>query len=145
MSPRPCVFCEIVAGRQPAHVVLDDEACLAFLDVRPLFPGHTLLVPRAHVETLPDLPADDLGPYFARAQTLARAMETSAGMGAAGSFVAMNNRISQSVPHLHTHVVPRNPKDGLRGFFWPRGRYADEAEAAAVAARLRDAVAALAG
>jgi histidine triad (HIT) family protein len=145
MSPRPCVFCEIVAGRQPAHVVLDDEACLAFLDVRPLFPGHTLLVPRAHVETLPDLPADDLGPYFARARTLARVMEASAGMGAAGSFVAMNNRISQSVPHLHTHVVPRNPKDGLRGFFWPRGRYADEAEAAAVAARLRDAVAALAG
>lgn len=140
MPLRPCVFCEIVAGRRPAHVVLDDELALAFLDVRPLFPGHTLLVPRAHVETLADLPADELGPYFARAQRLARAMEAPDGMEAAGSFVALNNRVSQSVPHLHTHVVPRNPKDGLRGFFWPRGRYADDAEAAAVAGRLREAV-----
>ena len=143
MPSRPCVFCEIVSGRQPAHVVLDDELCLAFLDVRPLFPGHTLLVPRGHVETLADLPAEALGPYFARAQRLARAMEATEGMGAAGSFVAMNNRISQSVPHLHTHVVPRNPKDGLRGFFWPRGKYADDAEAAAVAERLRGALAGL--
>ena len=141
MPARPCPFCEILAGRQPAHVVLDDEAALAFLDVRPLFPGHTLLVPRAHHETLADLPVADVGPYFARARRLARAVES--GLGAAGSFVAMNNRISQSVPHLHTHVVPRNAKDGLRGFFWPRGRYADDAEAAAVAARLRDALSGL--
>ncbi len=139
---RPCVFCEIVAGRQPAHVVLDDDVALAFLDVRPLFPGHTLLVPRLHVETLADLPTALVEPYFTRAQRLAAVMEAEAGMGAAGSFVAMNNRISQSVPHLHTHVVPRNPKDGLRGFFWPRGKYADDAEAAAVAARLRGALAA---
>jgi histidine triad (HIT) family protein len=132
---RPCVFCEILAGRQSAHVVLDDDVALGFLDVRPLFPGHTLLVPREHHETLADLPADLVGPYFARAQLLSRAMED--GLGAAGSFVAINNRISQSVPHLHTHVVPRNPKDGLRGFFWPRGRYADDGEAAAVAAKLR--------
>jgi histidine triad (HIT) family protein len=145
MPLRQCVFCEIVAGRRPAHVVLDDEVALAFLDVRPLFPGHTLLVPRAHVETLPDLPADELGPYFARAQRLARAMEAPDGMDAAGSFVALNNRVSQSVPHLHTHVVPRNPKDGLRGFFWPRGKYADDAEAAAVAGRLREAVDRLSG
>jgi histidine triad (HIT) family protein len=138
---RPCVFCEILAGRQAAHVVLDDEVALAFLDVRPLFPGHTLLVPRDHHETLADLPADLLGPYFARAQRLSRAMEE--GLGAAGSFVAINNRVSQSVPHLHTHVVPRNPKDGLRGFFWPRGRYADEGEAAGVAAKLRAAVSGL--
>jgi len=129
------VFCEIVAGRQPAHVVLDDEVAVAFLDTRPLFAGHTLLVPREHHETLADLPNDLLAPYFERAQRLAGAMETT--LGAAGSFVAMNNRVSQSVPHLHTHVVPRNRKDGLRGFFWPRGRYADDAEAAAVAARLR--------
>jgi histidine triad (HIT) family protein len=140
---RPCVFCEIVAGRQPAHVVLDDDVALAFLDSRPLFPGHALLVPRAHVETLSDLPADAVGPYFQRTQRLARAME--AGLGAAGSFVALNNRISQSVPHLHTHVVPRNPKDGLRGFFWPRTRYGDEAEATAVADRLRVALAAPSG
>jgi histidine triad (HIT) family protein len=138
---RPCVFCEILAGRQSAHVVLDDDVALAFLDVRPLFPGHTLLVPRDHHETLADLPADLLGPYFARAQRLSRAMEE--GLGAAGSFVAINNRISQSVPHLHTHVVPRNPKDGLRGFFWPRGRYADDGEAAAVAAKLRAALSGL--
>ncbi|MBN2623600.1 MAG: HIT domain-containing protein [Acidimicrobiales bacterium] len=133
--PRPCVFCEIVAGRTPAHVVLDDEVTLAFLDTRPLFPGHTLLVPRAHHETLSDLPADMLAPYFERAQRLAGAMESA--LGAAGSFVALNNRVSQSVPHLHTHVVPRNRKDGLRGFFWPRTTYADDAEAAAVATRLR--------
>lgn len=129
------MFCEIVAGRQPAHVVLDDEVAVAFLDTRPLFAGHTLLVPREHHETLADLPNDLLAPYFERAQRLAGAMETT--LGAAGSFVAVNNRVSQSVPHLHTHVVPRNRKDGLRGFFWPRGRYADDAEAAAVAARLR--------
>jgi histidine triad (HIT) family protein len=133
--PRPCLFCEIVAGRAPAHVVLDDEVALAFLDVRPLFPGHTLLVPRAHVETLADMPDSLLEPYFSRAQRLSRAMETV--LGAAGSFVAMNNRVSQSVPHLHTHVVPRNPKDGLRGFFWPRGKYGSDEEAAAVADRLR--------
>jgi histidine triad (HIT) family protein len=138
---RPCVFCEIVSGRQSAHVVLDDDVALAFLDVRPLFPGHTLLVPRDHAETLADLPANLLGPYFARAQRLSRAMED--GLRAAGSFVAINNRISQSVPHLHTHVVPRNPKDGLRGFFWPRGRYADDEEAAGVAAKLRSALSGL--
>jgi histidine triad (HIT) family protein len=138
MPDRPCQFCEIVAGRLPAHVVLDDEATLAFLDARPLFPGHTLLVPREHHETLADLPADQLGGYFERAQRLSRAIEQA--FGAAGSFVAINNRVSQSVPHLHTHVVPRNRKDGLRGFFWPRTRYADDAEAAAVADRLRKAL-----
>ncbi|HET6951919.1 MAG TPA: HIT family protein [Acidimicrobiales bacterium] len=141
MPSRPCTFCEIVAGRVPAHVVLDDEVAVGFLDVRPLFPGHTLLVPRDHHETLADLPVPLLGPYFARAQRLAAVMESAAGMGAAGSFVAVNNRVSQSVPHLHTHVVPRNRKDGLRGFFWPRTKYADDAEAAAVAARLRAALA----
>jgi histidine triad (HIT) family protein len=138
MPARPCPFCEIIAGSRPAHIVLDDEVGVAFLDVRPLFPGHTLLVPREHVETLADLPVDRLGPYFERAQRLSRAMEEA--LGAAGSFVAINNRISQSVPHLHTHVVPRKPKDGLRGFFWPRTRYADEAEAGAIAERLRAAV-----
>lgn len=135
-----CTFCEIVAGERPAHVVLDDEAAVAFLDVRPLFPGHTLLVPRQHVETLPDLPADQLEPLFGRAQRLARAMEEV--LGAAGSFVAMNNRVSQSVPHLHVHVVPRNRKDGLRGFFWPRTGYDHDDHAAEVAERLRAGLAA---
>lgn len=143
MPGRVCAFCEIVAGRQAAHVVASDDLTLAFLDVRPLFPGHTLLVPRAHHETLADLPPDLVGPYFLRARRLARAVQ--AGMGAAGSFVALNNVVSQSVPHLHTHVVPRNPQDGLRGFFWPRTRYADDAEAAAVAERLAAALSGLEG
>jgi histidine triad (HIT) family protein len=138
MPTRACPFCEIVAGSRPAHIVLDDEVAVAFLDVRPLFPGHTLLVPREHLETLADMPVERLGAYFERAQRLAGVMQDV--LGAAGSFVAINNRVSQSVPHLHTHVVPRNPKDGLRGFFWPRTRYMDDAEAAAVAARLRAAV-----
>jgi histidine triad (HIT) family protein len=134
-----CRFCEIVAGDRDAHVVLDNDLAVAFLDVRPLFKGHTLLVPRVHYETLPDLPAELVGPLFRDARRLARAMET--GLGAAGSFVALNNRISQSVPHLHVHVVPRNRKDGLRGFFWPRTKYGSGEEAAEIAAALGKAVA----
>ena len=133
-----CVFCDIVVRDRPAHIVLDDEVAVAFLDARPLFKGHTLLVPRTHYETLTDLPVEDVGPFLIRAQRLARAMET--GLGSVGSFVAINNRVSQSVPHLHVHVVPRNRKDGLRGFFWPRSRYSSEDEAADVAGRLRDAL-----
>ena len=131
----PCLFCAIVAGDEPAHVVLDTEQTLAFLDIRPLFPGHTLLVPKAHYETLVDLPHDLLEPLFAQAQRLAGVMETV--LGAAGSFVAMNNRVSQSVAHLHVHVVPRNRKDGLRGFFWPRTKYPSRDDAEAMAQRLR--------
>jgi histidine triad (HIT) family protein len=116
-----CTFCRIIAGDLPAHVVLDDDTCLAFLDVRPVFPGHVLLVPRAHHETLPDLPPALVGPLFERARALATAVPVA--MGATGTFVAINNVVSQSVPHLHVHVVPRRPKDGLRGFFWPRVRY----------------------
>ena len=128
-----CVFCRIVAGEIAAHTVLDEEQTMAFLDARPVFPGHCLLVPRAHHETLADLPAELVEPLFATAQRLARAVE--AGMGADGTFVAINNRVSQSVPHLHVHVVPRRRKDGLRGFFWPRQKYeSDEAMAAAAAA-----------
>jgi histidine triad (HIT) family protein len=133
-----CLFCEIVAGRTASHVVFDDDVTYAFLDVRPLFKGHTLLVPRDHVETLLDLPVAQVGPFFERAQQLASAMERA--LGSAGSFVAMNNRISQSVPHLHVHVVPRNRKDGLRGFFWPRTKYASDDEAADYASRLAAAL-----
>ncbi|MEU9129507.1 HIT family protein [Kitasatospora sp. NPDC048540] len=133
-----CIFCAAVAGTAPVHRVLADEVAVAFLDHRPLFPGHVLVVPRDHVETLSDLPPALVGPFFARVQRVAGAVE--AGMAAAGSFVAANNRISQSVPHLHFHVVPRNPKDGLRGFFWPRTRYRDEAHAAGTAARVRAAM-----
>jgi len=134
---KPCIFCAIVAGDEPAHVVLDDEACLAFLDVRPLFPGHVLLVPREHHETLTDLPPDQVEPLFSRARLLAGAVEGS--MGAKGTFVAINNRVSQSVPHLHVHVVPRTKGDGLKGFFWPRTRYDGDEHMAEVAARIRTA------
>jgi histidine triad (HIT) family protein len=130
-----CLFCRIVAGDVPAQLVYSDDATVAFLDNRPLFAGHTLVVPREHVETLPDLPPERVGPVFLMARRLARAMED--GLGAAGSFVALNNRVSQSVPHLHVHVVPRQRKDGLRGFFWPRTKYGSDDEAAAVAAKLR--------
>ncbi len=126
-----CVFCSIVAGAVPAHVVLDDDVAVGFLDVRPLFPGHVLVVPRRHIETLADLPVAELGPYVERVQRLAMAVQGA--MGAQGTFVAMNNTVSQSVPHLHTHVVPRTKGDGLKGFFWPRTRYLDDAQAAGVA------------
>jgi histidine triad (HIT) family protein len=119
-------------------VVLDEGDVFAFLDIRPLFPGHTLLVPKAHHETLLDLPAESIQPFFAAAQQLAGVMETE--LGSAGSFVAINNRVSQSVPHLHAHVVPRNRKDGLRGFFWPRTKYATDEDAETMAARLRNAI-----
>ncbi|MDH6113940.1 histidine triad (HIT) family protein [Kitasatospora sp. MAP12-15] len=138
MSRVNCDFCAVVAGSTPAHLVLDDEVAVAFLDRRPLFPGHVLVVPREHYATLTDLPPAVVGPFFARVQRVTAAVER--GMAAAGSFVAANNRISQSVPHLHVHVVPRNPKDGLRGFFWPRTRYSDDAHAAEVADRLRAAL-----
>jgi histidine triad (HIT) family protein len=137
LSP-DCVFCSIVAGDIPAEVVASDETTVAFLDARPVFPGHVLLIPRDHYETLSDLPGALIEPLFAAAQRLAGAVET--GMDAQGTFVAMNNTVSQSVPHLHVHLVPRRRKDGLRGFFWPRQRYADDAEMAAVAARIRAAL-----
>ena len=133
-----CVFCDIAAGAVSAHVVLADDEFVAFLDARPVFKGHTLLVPRDHVVTLPDLPASLRDGFLARAQRLATAMIV--GVGAQGSFVAMNNTVSQSVPHLHCHVVPRTKGDGLRGFFWPRTKYADDAEASGYADRLADAL-----
>ncbi|MGN0065970.1 MAG: HIT family protein [Nocardioides sp.] len=132
-----CAFCQVVSGQQPAHVVLEDETFTGFLDRRPVFRGHVLLVPRTHVVTLPDLPADLRDPFLAHAQRLATAMQVA--LGAQGSFVALNNTVSQSVPHLHLHVVPRTRGDGLRGFFWPRTSYA-EGEAEEYAARLREAL-----
>ncbi|GIH25965.1 HIT family protein [Acrocarpospora phusangensis] len=130
-----CLFCAIANGDKPGHIVFRDEAVAAFLDTRPVFKGHLLVVPRLHVETLTDLPTDQVGPFFLRVQTLTAAVES--GLAARGSFVAMNNRISQSVPHLHVHIVPRNPKDGLRGFFWPRTKYADDTEIEAYAEKIR--------
>jgi histidine triad (HIT) family protein len=138
MAAADCVFCKIIAHELPAAIVYEDGDHVAFLDARPLFEGHTLLVPRVHVETLADLPPEAVAPFFTLAQRLSVAIPRA--MEAAGSFVAMNNVVSQSVPHLHCHVVPRNFKDGLRGFFWPRTKYADDAARDAVAARIATAL-----
>ena len=134
-----CLFCAIASGDHPAEAVLADELVVAFLDSRPVFKGHVLVIPRDHYETLADLPAELVGPLFTRVQRVSAALP--AALGAQGSFVALNNVVSQSVPHLHVHVVPRTRGDGLRGFFWPRQRYADDAEAAGYAQRIRDALA----
>lgn len=133
-APKACVFCQIVAGEVPAQVVLDEPDLLGFLDARPVFKGHVLLVTKEHVDTLLDLPARLREPLLEATQRLARAVVD--GLGAQGSFVATNNVVSQSVPHLHMHVVPRTKGDGLRGFFWPRTKYASDDEAAEYAARL---------
>ncbi len=135
-----CFFCRIARGEEPGALVLETAAAVAFLDHRPLFPGHCLVIPRRHVATLSDLPAALTAPLWDAVRVLARAVEGA--LGADGSFVAVNNRVSQSVPHLHVHVVPRRRGDGLRGFFWPRGRYAGPAEIEAVRRRIADAVAA---
>jgi histidine triad (HIT) family protein len=132
-----CLFCSIASGDTAAELVLETDEFVGFLDTRPVFKGHTLLVPRRHVVTLPDLPAGLRGGFVEQQQRLATAMVE--GLGAEGSFVAINNTVSQSVPHLHCHVVPRTKGDGLRGFFWPRTKYAD-GEAAAYAGRLRSAL-----
>jgi histidine triad (HIT) family protein len=133
-----CHFCEIAAGVRPARIVMEADDALAFLDTRPLFPGHCLLIPKGHIETLADLPESGIAVFFTSAQLLARAVEEA--FHAEGSFLAINNRVSQSVPHLHLHVVPRRKKDGLRGFFWPRGKYADEEEMERARAAVAEAV-----
>ena len=138
-AERPdCLFCRIIAGEEEAAFVLDEPEVVAFLDSRPLFHGHTLVLPRAHRETLPDVPAAEVGPYFETVQLLARAVPRA--MEAEGTFVALNNVVSQSVPHLHTHVVPRVRKDGLRGFFWPRTKYDSAEQMEEVAQRIRSTI-----
>lgn len=132
------MFCAIARGEIAAEIVFSDEVAIAFLDHRPVFKGHCLLAPRNHFVTLSDLPKELVGPYFERAQLLAGVVESS--LGADGSFVAINNKVSQSVAHLHVHVVPRRRKDGLRGFFWPRTKYADEDELRSYADRIRAGV-----
>ena len=135
-----CLFCKIAQGKVPARLVFEDEISLAFLDHRPVFSGHCLLIPKLHYETLGDLPTELIGPFFKNAQLLARAVETA--MEAHGTFVAMNNRVSQSVPHLHVHIVPRRRKDGLKGFFWPRYPYKSDEAADAVQLCIRQALSA---
>lgn len=137
-----CLFCRIAAGEVPAHLVLDEPETVAFLDSRPVFKGHVLVMPREHFETLADLPAAGVGPLFGWVRRMSMALP--AALGAQGSFVGLNNTVSQSVPHLHVHVVPRTKGDGLRGFFWPRQKYDSEDEAAGYAQRIRDALTAAA-
>ncbi len=133
----PCIFCSIVAGDLPAHEVYRDETVVAFLDRAPVFLGHVLVVPVGHVETLGDLAEADVGPLMAVVRRLSIAAEDEEGLAAHGTFVAMNNRVSQSVPHLHAHVVPRRRKDGLRGFFWPRTKYESEEQMEEFSQRIR--------
>lgn len=137
MADPGCSFCAIVAGEAAAEVVFADDSTVAFLDARPLFPGHVLLVPREHLATIEDLPAERVERFFLNGRRLARAVREA--MGAEGTFMAINNTVSQSVPHLHLHVVPRVRKDGLRGFFWPRHKYG-EGEMAAAAKLVRAAL-----
>ena len=134
-----CIFCRIVSGEMPATVVFEDALSLCFLDHRPLFPGHCLLVPKGHFETLGDLPSELIAPFFKNVQLLARAVELA--LEAEGSFVAMNNRVSQSVPHLHVHIVPRRKKDGLKGFFWPRNKYEGEMQLVSIQKAIQAAIA----
>src|SRR3954471_2409340 len=142
---KACVFCEIARGAAGAEVVLEDETAVAFLDHRPLLPGHCLLIPRIHVETLPELPEDLLAPYFRNVQILSRAVER--GLGAEGWFVAVNTKISQSVPHLHVHVVPRWKDDGLFSpkLVWKRVPYKDDESRRMVGKKIRQAVAEVRG
>ncbi len=130
-----CTFCDIAAGTIPAHLVLTGEQVVAFLDARPVFKGHVLVIPRQHVVTLADLPGELIEPFFGEVKRISAAMP--AALGAQGTFIGMNNIVSQSVPHLHAHVVPRTKGDGLRGFFWPRHRYESDEEAAGYAMRIR--------
>lgn len=138
-GPPDCLFCKIITGKVAAHVVDEGPETLAFLDHRPVFLGHCLVVPKTHHETLGDVPTEELGALFAHVQRVARAVEK--GLGADGTFVGANNRVSQSVPHFHVHVVPRKKKDGLRGFFWPRQKYQNEDAARATVDLIRNALA----
>ncbi|MDX2002779.1 MAG: HIT family protein [Chitinophagales bacterium] len=131
---KACIFCEIIAGHSPGHVVFQDDTCTAFLDTHPLFEGHVLLVPKAHHETIMDLPPSIIEPLFANAQKLSKAVQKA--MASQGIFIAANNIVSQSVPHLHIHIVPRNKKDGLYGFFWPRKKYESPERMEAVRSRI---------
>ena len=135
MTEAGCIFCDIVSGAQSAEIVFEDADSIAFLDIRPVFPGHTLLVPRDHHETLADLPDTSVEPLFKNARMLSMAVQGA--LDAHGTFVAMNNKVSQSVPHLHVHVVPRRFKDGLRGFFWPRQKYSSDEERGRISDAIR--------
>ncbi len=136
-----CAFCRIITGQSSAYIVFENQNSIAFLDSKPLFPGHVLLIPKDHTSILSELPDQQIGPFFVTVRNLSTAVEKA--MNAQGSFIALNNRVSQSVPHLHVHIVPRNRGDGLRGFFWPRKSYKNEAEMNEVVKRIKAAIAEL--
>ncbi len=133
-----CTFCQIIKGQISAFSVFENDDSIAFLDKRPLFPGHILLIPKTHISILAEMPDEKIGHFFKTVRDLSIAVEKA--MKAQGSFVALNNRVSQSVPHLHVHIVPRNRRDGLRGFFWPRKKYKDEAEMIEITDRIKRAI-----
>ena len=139
MTATNCIFCRIAIGLIPAEIVYEDSETIVFLDSSPLFPGHSLVCPKQHYDTLMDVPSDMLTPLFSTAQRIGRAVEVA--LEAEGSFVAINNKVSQSVPHLHVHVIPRRRKDGMKGFFWPRRPYSDAGEMKQTADALRAALA----
>lgn len=137
----PCIIDLIASHQEPAAIVFDDQDFIAFLDHRPLFPGHTLLAPKRHFATVYEVPSSLVGPFFLLTQRLGLAVEKA--MGAAGSFIAINNTVSQSIPHVHVHIVPRNRRDGLKGFFWPRTRYDSDSHMAQVRDTIRHCLDAL--
>ncbi|MCX7795848.1 MAG: HIT family protein [bacterium] len=138
MSIKECVFCKIIRRELEGYIVFEDDLSIAFLDIRPLTPGHCLLVPKEHYETIMDVPEELIGPIFKNAKLISKAIEL--GLSAQGIFIGINNRISQSVPHLHIHIVPRNKNDGLRGFFWPRYPYRDKETILDIQSRIRNAI-----
>ncbi|MGC8971478.1 MAG: HIT family protein [bacterium] len=138
MSTKECIFCKIIKRESEGYIVFEDDISLAFLDIRPLNPGHCLLVPKEHYETLMDVPEDLVGPIFRNAKLISKAIEL--GLEAQGIFIGINNRVSQSIPHLHVHIVPRNRNDGLKGFFWPRHPYKDRETALEIQSKIKSAI-----
>lgn len=138
MSTKDCIFCKIIKGESEGYIVFEDDISLAFLDIRPLNPGHCLLIPKGHYETIMDLPEDLIGPIFKNAKLISKAIEM--GLSAQGIFIGINNKISQSVPHLHIHIVPRNKNDNLKGFFWPRYPYRDRETILDIQTRIKSAL-----
>lgn len=135
---KPCVFCQIVAGKVPAEIVVENNEALAFLDKSPLQHGHVLLIPKLHIETLDQLPPEQSGDFFKMTQMISMAVER--GLDAEGTFIALNNKVSQSVPHIHMHIVPRKKGDGLKGFFWPRKKYTSDDHMTETASKIREAL-----
>lgn len=133
-----CTFCDIVNGNTDAYIVFEDDYTITFLDRRPLFPGHCLLIPKVHYETISELPTELIQPVFENVRFLSDIIKLT--FASEGTFIAVNNKVSQSVPHMHVHIVPRNRKDGLKGFFWPRNPYKDPQHMLDTANKIREII-----